>query len=235
MVVELNKAETQALLRNVPAVYHTEINDVLMAVLVDSLSSWTGSRRLLIDLEGHGREEMIPDVDLSRTVGWFTTLYPVLLDLSEAESVAEMLAATKQQLRSVPHKGIGFGLLRYMSDNDELFKSLPQAEVNFNYLGQFDQITSQSNAFSPAPEPSGSPRNAEGRRTHLLEISGSIADGELNPGWNYSQNLHHRSTVEQMAQDYLRSLRSIIEHGPATPTDGCHVRLTCLRNLRQSQ
>ena len=210
ILVELNKAETQALLRDVPAAFHTEINDVLLAALVDALSESTGSRTLLVDLEGHGREEIVPDVDLSRTVGWFTTIYPVLLDVSEAANAEEMLEAVKRQLRAVPNKGIGYGLLRYMSGDTELFKSLPQAQVNFNYLGQFDQTVGQSSGFSPAPESTGPTRTAEGRRMHVLEINGGISDGELSLAWNYSQNLHHRSTVEQMAQRYLESLRSII-------------------------
>lgn len=211
ILVELSKAETQALLRDVPAAFHTEINDVLLAALVDALSEWTGSRTLLVDLEGHGREEIVPDVDLSRTVGWFTTIYPVMLDVTEAANMEEILAAVKQQLRAVPNKGIGYGLLRYMSDDAELFRSLPQAEVNFNYLGQFDQTVSQSAGFGPAPESTGSTRTAEGRRMHLLEINGGIADGELSLAWNYSQNLHRRSTIEQMAQRYLESLRSIAQ------------------------
>jgi len=210
IVVELNKAETQALLRDVPAAFHTEINDVLLAALVDALSEFTGSRTLLVDLEGHGREEIVPDVDLSRTVGWFTTIYPVLLDVSEATNAEEMLEAVKQQLRAVPNKGIGYGLLRYLSGDAEVFKSLPHAQVNFNYLGQFDQSVGQSSAFGPAPETTGSPRNAEGQRMHLLEINGSIADGQLSLAWNYSQNLHTRSTIERMAQRYLESLRSIV-------------------------
>jgi non-ribosomal peptide synthase protein (TIGR01720 family) len=211
ILVELNKAETQALLRDVPAAFHTEINDVLLAALVDALSESTGSRTLLVDLEGHGREEIVPDVDLSRTVGWFTTIYPVLLDVSDAANAEEMLDAVKQQLRAIPNKGIGYGLLRYMSDDAEVFKSLPQAQVNFNYLGQFDQTVGQSSGFSPAPESTGPTRTAEGRRMHLLEINGGISDGELSLAWNYSQNLHHRSTIERMAQRYLESLRSIIE------------------------
>ncbi|HEU5459374.1 MAG TPA: condensation domain-containing protein, partial [Pyrinomonadaceae bacterium] len=210
ILVELNKAETQALLRDVPAAFHTEINDVLLAALVDALSEETGSRTLLVDLEGHGREEIVPDVDLSRTVGWFTTIYPVLLDVSDAANAEEMLAAVKQQLRAVPNKGIGYGLLRYMSNDAELYKSLPQAQVNFNYLGQFDQTVGQSSGFGPAPESTGPTRTAEGRRMHVLEINGGIADGELSLAWNYSQNLHHRSTIERMAQRYLESLRSII-------------------------
>lgn len=211
ILVELSKAETQALLRDVPAAFHTEINDVLLAALVEALSESTGSRTLLVDLEGHGREEIVPDVDLSRTVGWFTTIYPVLLDMSEAANMEEMLAAVKRQLRAVPNKGIGYGLSRYLNDDAEPFRSLPQAEVNFNYLGQFDQTVSQSGGFGPAPESTGSTRTAEGRRMHLLEINGGIADGELNLAWNYSQNLHRRSTIERMAQRYLESLRSIIE------------------------
>ena len=214
IVVELSKEETQALLRDVPAAFQTEINDVLLAALVDAISEWTGSRRLLVDLEGHGREEVVADVDISRTVGWFTTIFPVLLDVSDADGVAEMLAAVKQQLRAVPNKGIGYGLLRYLSGDGEQFKSLPQAEVNFNYLGQFGLSLARENPdnrFSLAPEPTGATRTAGGRRMHLLEINGGVAEGQLTVSWNYSQNLHRRSTIEAMGERYVESLRSIIK------------------------
>ena len=113
--VSLSATETRALLQDVPAVYHTQINDVLLSALAASVGNWVGERRILVDLEGHGREPLFDDVDLSRTVGWFTSLFPVLLELPSVKDPGEILKSVKEQLRHIPHHGIGYGLLRYMN------------------------------------------------------------------------------------------------------------------------
>ncbi len=132
----LDDADTQSLLQDVPSVYHTQINDVLLTALVETFADWTGRRNLLVALEGHGREDLFTDVDVSRTVGWFTSLFPVLLDISAATDPGEALKLVKEELRAVPNRGIGYGLLRYLSGTDAL--PAPQPEVSFNYLGQLD-------------------------------------------------------------------------------------------------
>ena len=117
--VELSRELTAALLQEVPAVYRTQINDVLLTALLQAYARWSGRRRLLVDLEGHGREELFDDVDLSRTVGWFTTLYPVLLEVPASAGPGQALQAVKGQLRRVPQRGLGYGLLCYLT-GDEL-------------------------------------------------------------------------------------------------------------------
>jgi len=103
--VSLNQKETQALLQ-VPKAYNTQINDVLLTALVQAFAEWTGERTLL-DQEGHGREDVF-DVDLSRTIGWFTTIFPVVLELEEASHPSDALKAVKDQLR-IPNRGLGYG------------------------------------------------------------------------------------------------------------------------------
>src|SRR5262249_20607140 len=128
----LDVLETERLLRDVPAIFHTQINDVLLMALAQAFSRWTGERRVLVDLEGHGREEIIENIDLSRTVGWFTTIFPVLLDLRDSQTPADALKLIQQQLQRIPNRGIGYGLLRYLSRDlqiRERFSELPQAEI----------------------------------------------------------------------------------------------------------
>ena len=188
--VELSPEETRGLLQEVPAAYNTQINDVLLTALVQSFSQWTGTRSLLIDLEGHGREEIFADVDLSRTVGWFTTSFPVMLSLGEADDSIEALRSIKEQLRSVPNNGIGYGLLRHLSGVAEIVEplcALPQPEINFNYLGQLDQIQRGSSLFGLAGESTGAERDPQGGRPHLLEIVGSVVGGCLQVEWLYSE------------------------------------------------
>ncbi|MGI8505171.1 MAG: amino acid adenylation domain-containing protein, partial [Hassallia sp.] len=113
--VHLTEAETTALLTEVPATYNTQIIDVLLTALVQALTPWMRSSTLLVNLEGHGREEIFNHVDLSRTVGWFTSEFPVLLSLEKvSQPPGDALKTIKEQLRRIPNRGIGYGILRYL-------------------------------------------------------------------------------------------------------------------------
>ncbi|VEP18728.1 Non-ribosomal peptide synthase [Hyella patelloides LEGE 07179] len=224
----LSTQETQALLQEVPQIYNTQINDVLLTALVQAFARWTGESTLLVNLEGHGREDIADEVNLSRTVGWFTTVFPVLLSLEDTFDLGDALKKVKEQLRSIPNRGIGYGVLRYLSEEPKVteeLKSLPQAEVVFNYLGQFDQSLSPSSLFGLAPESSGLASSPKNKRSHLLEINGMVNQGQLQIKWSYSQNLHDRTTIEALAQYYVEALRSLIAHcqspdaGGFTPSD----------------
>lgn len=214
--VSFSREETEALLREVPEAYHTEINDVLLTALVQAFKRWTGERALLIDLEGHGREQLFEEVDLSRTVGWFTTIFPVCLALEEeSEEPGEALTAVKEQLRRVPNRGIGYCILRYLSTVEEIeqrLRALPQAEVSFNYLGQFDQMLSKSGRFGLAKEPTGPTCSNLRNRSHLIEINGSIAHRQLHLTWTYSKNIHQRTTIEKLSQNFSEALQALIAH-----------------------
>lgn len=215
VTVSLSAAETQVLLQNVPAAYRTQINDVLLAALLLTFAQWTGQTTLLLDLEGHGREELFPDTDISRTVGWFTTVFPVALCVKEITNIREVLKTIKEQLRQIPNRGIGYGVLRYLSkekEMNEVWRSLPSSEVSFNYLGQFDQVFNTSSMFKLAPESRGNDQSEDNHRSYLLEINGGIASNELQLEWRYCQNLHKQSTVENLAQGFIEALRAIITH-----------------------
>ncbi|HEY7489757.1 MAG TPA: amino acid adenylation domain-containing protein, partial [Candidatus Tectomicrobia bacterium] len=226
--VTLSPAETWSLLHEVPEVYHTQINDVLLTALVQVFAQWTGVRALLVDLEGHGREPLFDEVDLSRTVGWFTSCFPVLLDLEKVVQPGDALKAVKEQLRAVPNRGISYGLLRYLHSDERLseqVRSLPQAEVSFNYLGQLDQVLSGSLPFRFARESCGLGQSPQESRRHLLNVSGSVSEDRLQLVWIYSENVHRRSTIERLAYGYLQALRTLITHcqspeaGGYTPSD----------------
>ncbi|MFZ5918979.1 MAG: condensation domain-containing protein, partial [Chloroflexota bacterium] len=226
--VGLTEEETEALLKEAPAAYRTEINDVLLTALAQTVARWTGRRAVLVELEGHGREDLFDDVDVSRTVGWFTAVYPVRLELRGQRTPGEALMTIKEQLRQVPNRGMGYGLLRYLSGNADIAEALErqsQAEISFNYLGQFDRVLPKDSPFGPARESRGPDRSPRGKRAHLLEINGAVAGGRLGFEWTYSKNLHRRATVERLAWDYIASLRALIAHcrsaeaGMVTPSD----------------
>ena len=228
VVVALTREETQTLVQKIPEVYHTQINDVVLTALVDALAQWTNQENLLIYLEGHGREELIEGIDLSRTVGWFTSKFPVVLKGGPSEHPGECLKAVKEQLRQIPNRGMGFGVLRYLNRDINLqarFGDWVHPEVTFNYLGQFDQTLQDSTLFTWGTVSPGPTRSPKGNRSNLVEIVGMINAGMLQIRWNYSENIHRRATMEALANNYLAALRALILHcqspeaGGYTPSD----------------
>jgi non-ribosomal peptide synthase protein (TIGR01720 family) len=197
-----------------PAALRAQINDLLLTALARSLTAWTGDSRLLVDLEGHGREDIFEDLDMSSTVGWFTSVFPVLVDLGKAKRPDQQLRAVKEQLRQVPGRGVGYGLLRYLGPDRlvaERLQRLPQAEVCFNYLGQFDRVIAEGALFAPAHESIGPVQSPRGKLSYLLEINAWVAGGRLHADWTYSSALHHRATVQRLADGFCYGLRALIE------------------------
>jgi non-ribosomal peptide synthase protein (TIGR01720 family) len=225
IAVSLRPDETEALLQEVPRAYQTQINDVLLAALARAFRNWTGKRYLRVDLEGHGRENVLDGADVSRTVGWFTALYPVLLHLSGSGDPGEDLMTVKEELRQIPGRGVGFGLLRYLGSDQDALAEAPPAEVSFNYLGQLDRVLPEASPFGPAPETAGDLQSPRDRRPWLIEIVASLSEGRLGVTWLYSASVHRRDTVERLANTYLNELRALIEHcrsphaGGFTPSD----------------
>ncbi len=249
VTLSLSAAETQALLQEAPAAYGTQINDLLLTALARTLAAWTGSPRLLVEMEGHGREDLFPEVDVSRTVGWFTSIFPVLLDLDGSVDgspgparpaiLGDQIQRVRDQLRSVPNRGFGYGILRYLAPDPALRAALtaaPAPQVNFNYLGQFNSLISEADdAAEPAVEPSdpeawaflgiapeapGPEQAPDAPRSALLYVVCVVTDGGMDVRWLYSPELFERSTIERLAETYLREVRSIIAHCQAQLSGG---------------
>jgi amino acid adenylation domain-containing protein/non-ribosomal peptide synthase protein (TIGR01720 family) len=228
VVLSLSAEETRALLQDVPATYGADINDALLTALTQAIAAWTGAPAVRFDLEGHGREALFDDVDISRTVGWFTLLYPVRLELQDAAGPGEALQSVKEQLRQIPNRGFNYGLLRSMREDaaaQRAFGAAPAAEISFNYLGQFDALLAEAVTFGPAPESVGAVHSPQGQRSHLLTINGSISGGQLRLEWGYSAQIHRSETIERVAADFMAALRALIAHcqspeaGGYTPSD----------------
>ncbi|MFE7577975.1 amino acid adenylation domain-containing protein [Streptomyces sp. NPDC057521] len=217
--VGLDAELTRALLRDVPAAYRTQVNDVLLTALAAVLADWTGGDAVAVELEGHGRENLFDDIDLSRTAGWFTTLFPVVLPVS-GESWGARLKAVKETLRAVPEAGIGYGALRYLTEGADLGRG--RCQVGFNYHGNFDVATSDGLVrgllSSPVPD-----RSADLTRPNVLEIIGMVRDGRLEFSWEYSAGLHDEETIAALAARFTAALADIVAHcaqaGGCTPSD----------------
>jgi amino acid adenylation domain-containing protein/non-ribosomal peptide synthase protein (TIGR01720 family) len=224
IVLELEPGDTDALLMRVPKARKTQINDVLLTALAQAFATWTGRREIYLHLEGHGREFLADDIDVSRTVGWFTTMYPLHLALPEAGNALEALQSVRDQLRAVPGHGRSLGVLRYLSARDavrEALRALPDPEIVFLYLGRFEQGLAGSSAlFAPATEPLGRERSEQARRPHLIEITTMVTGNRLRVYWSYSKAVHRRPTMERLAGEFVAALRAIVVSCSAEPSAG---------------
>ncbi|WP_460060383.1 non-ribosomal peptide synthase/polyketide synthase [Pseudomonas sp. H2_H09] len=203
---------TRRLLQDAPAAYRTQVNDLLLTALARALCGWTGADSSVIQLEGHGREDLFEQIDLSRTVGWFTSLYPVRL--TPAADLEQSLKTVKEQLRAVPEKGLGYGLLRYLGGPAEraALAERPEPRVTFNYLGQFDGQFDQDAMFVPASESSGSEQHADAPLGNWLTVNGQVYGGELSLEWTYSREMFHDATVQRLADAYAVELAALVSH-----------------------
>ncbi len=192
-------------------VYNTEINDVLLTAFAWALKTTFGISRSALLLEGHGREEIQDDMDISRTVGWFTTIYPFVMDIASAgDDRFDALVQVKEALRAIPHKGIGYGMLKYFKED---FPPVAEPRIAFNYLGDFGgQVTSAAHevTFEFSGESIGansSPRNSQ---EITLDISGMIVSGQLSMSLRFDDQVHEAGVMTLLANEYHDALQQLI-------------------------
>ena len=223
--VRLDAERTRQLLQQAPSAYRTQVNDLLLTALARVLCRWSGHASALIQLEGHGRETLFDEIDLTRSVGWFTSAYP--LRLTPQAGQGDSIKAIKEQLRSVPHKGLGYGVLRYLADDlcKQSMAALPTADITFNYLGQFDQSFGADALFHPLDESAGLAHDPDAPLPNELSVDSQVYGGELVLRWTFSRERHDQHTVGELADAYLAELQSLIAHclrddaGGLTPSD----------------
>ncbi|MEO0515666.1 MAG: amino acid adenylation domain-containing protein [Cyanobacteria bacterium P01_A01_bin.116] len=232
--ISLPAEQTEKLLRKVPNAYSARIEDILLTALLLALAPSLSTQQedekteatqseaaLRISLEGHGRPD---DQDLSRTVGWLTTLYPVLLKLPPGPNgdidVGKAIKAVKETLRSVPRQGMGYGALRYLQPELSIGSSLEtDTPIRFNYLGQTDQLFTEEGWLAPATESAGAARNGEDPRDVLIEVNAVVSRKKLAMHWTYSREIHKEETISGWAQSYLVQLNTLVEYCLSADTD----------------
>ncbi|OEK07405.1 hypothetical protein A8C32_18400 [Flavivirga aquatica] len=215
--VILKPSITRLLMQETHRSYGTEINDLLLSALSLALRDWVPKNKIVIALEGHGREELFTDVDLNRTIGWFTSLYPVCLHIADQEDeLGDLIATTKDMLRGVPNKGIGYGVLRYLSplEKNRSALSLPFEDIIFNYLGSFDkQIDSaQERLFDLANEKTGSNIGLSNKNPNKLAINSLVLKDSLEINWSYHEERYSEETIHKLADAYIDALHTIVTH-----------------------
>ncbi|PYP88322.1 MAG: hypothetical protein DMF61_06950 [Blastocatellia bacterium AA13] len=217
---ELNEADTETLLTLLPEKYRAQVSDALAAAVASGIRTWTGASNALIDFEGHGREELVENADLSRTVGWFTSVFPVVLSLPDSDEPGELLKSVKEQLRAVPNRGAGYGVLRYLTSEPSVAARLSEvrdAEIILNYLGQFDQTLSGGGIFNMASESPGRTSGLNEQRQHLIDVTGLVINKRLGVSVTYNSTLHHAGTIERLSAAIQSSLARLAEHCRVAP------------------
>ncbi|KAF0818519.1 Polyketide synthase module protein [Bacillus sp. ZZV12-4809] len=222
----LTANDTDYLLHKIHDSFNTRVDDILLSGLSQTLGNWSG--KTLVDLEGHGRTPLLKEHDTSRTVGWFTCVYPMVLgDLHSNNQTDGLIMQTKERYRNIPNSGVGFEILQYLSSEEIRSEILlkPKAQISFNYLGQSRQIFKDKNTFKISDVNSGIARDLKGLRSHLIDIDCMIVNGQLRIDWKYSENTHKKETIDTLANEYINRLREIIHFCKSvhnthfTPTD----------------
>ncbi len=211
--IYLSEKETEKLLTKVNKVYDADINDILLTALGLAIKKWTGENKVVINLEGHGREDIIENVDVSRTIGWFTSLYPVILNLSDSEDLTDQIRKLRKTLQEIPNKGVGYGILKYLT-SDENKKALNfnlQPEICFNYLGQFDQDINMD-VFSISELETGTQINPESERCYVLDINGIVIDDKLTINFNWNKNEFKEENIDSLMEGYKQELKGILNN-----------------------
>ncbi|MDU1809514.1 MAG: condensation domain-containing protein, partial [Bradyrhizobium sp.] len=219
VVVAFDADLTAKLLKDAPAAYRTQVNDLLLAALARSVGRWSGLDDVLVELEGHGREDIFDGVELSRTVGWFTTAFPVRLSGCASDD-ATLIKSIKEELRAIPSRGLGYGVLRYCGTRAQSAALAESAEprIVFNYLGQFGASLGPDSAFSIAPESAGPSRSASAPLGRWISINGQVLDRELQLTFGFGRRRFRRATIERLANHYADALRELV----AYCTSGVH-------------
>lgn len=212
--IELDDILTQQLLQQAGQAYRTQINELLLAALLLGFSKWKGQTAIRVDLEGHGREELSSDLDLSQTVGWFTTVYPLTLSAKKVDDLAELICNVKEQYRSVPNKGLGYGVLKYLAKDPELIDLSEKAgsEIVFNYLGQFDQNVNSVTYFKGAAESTGINMSPRRKQTHKLSFNGLVTGGCLRFDLSFDAAAFEYTDMQHLSKAIHQALKDVVSH-----------------------
>ena len=218
----MTERETDFLIRHVPKAYGTEIQDILITALMKSFYDSLNLRTIQLVLEGHGRQELGFGENLVRTVGWFTSIYPIILSYPESGKLGKVILEIKEQLRRIPNHGISYGLLKYLNPDPciKQFFDHPEPKISFNYLGQVDRILNLEFGFILSEDNSGYAHSKKIKRFFEIEITVIIRNGELHVDFIYNLNLHDRKTIEGFVDLYKRNIKSLILHCVSPETEG---------------
>lgn len=207
ITVQMSEDLTERLMVKANMAYNTEPKDLLITSLLRTIKWFTGSEDIIIELEGHGRENITESIDISRTVGWFTSLYPFYIRLGR-EDLSYQIKEVKEEIRKIPNKGVGFGILKYIST---AFNENIKKYVRFNFLGDFT-TGNENNSVNLLNEQLGCDYGKGNNLTYIIEINCFIVSGKLNVLLTYSRNKFSENTMQIFVNSYINDLKTIINH-----------------------
>ncbi len=219
----ISENKTSMLLSIANEAYKTQINELLLSALLLGCNNWTGGQSIQVDLESHGRQELVADIDLSQTVGWFSSLYPVNLKC-QFKDIKSVICAVKEQYRSVPNQGIGFGILKYLSEAPGI-NGAELSPMLFNYMGQFSNTESDNKYFSLSHENIGDMVGSSRHPEHGLNFNGIVKEGCLSFRLDYDQTLYDSSSISNLVELIESAFEQLLMHcldqsnGCLTPSD----------------
>jgi len=245
LIAALEADETEKLLKNTNQAYNTEINDILLTAVGMAAADWADVEMVLINLEGHGRESIMETVDITRTVGWFTTRFPVLLNMNHLHDLSYQIKLVKETLRKIPNKGIGYGILKYLTPGEKRNGWTPryeEPEIGFNYLGEFGQ---ESGASGPrfSNMKTGDTINPEFQNPQAININSVVVEGKLRLAFSYNKNEYERNTINALMDKWKEKLVNMIHHcikkekTEVTPSDlaqGEEISLEEFENIKEA-
>jgi non-ribosomal peptide synthase protein (TIGR01720 family) len=215
--VAIDPVTSGILLRDVPSRAAVRGHEVLLAALLQAWADWSGSSRMLFDLEGHGRDTLADELDIASSVGWFTAVFPVVLNRDEADS-DRLLQSVRRQLRAVQSRGAGHGVLRWLGRTPEIAAALAEKhrpELLFNFLGRIDTLVGADSFLRVSDEPHGPDRHPEGRRAYLIEINSYVEHDTLRFNIEYHPAVHDAASIELLADRLTRELHAFAEEPDA--------------------
>ena len=203
IVIGLDEEETKKLLYEVASAYKTEINDILLTGMVLSIGDWSGEYKAKIYLEGHGREEHIvkEGIELSRSMGWYTSVFPIYLELREVEDIGDSIKEVKESLREIPDKGIGYGVIKYMR-RGILKNEVGNKKITFNYMGQWDNTLKRGELFEFANEDMGRSTSERNESSSILSINGEVRGRRIQFYFAYSNKHYKREDIDELTKLY---------------------------------
>lgn len=209
----LTKEETTLLLQEAPKRFGADAFTLLNTALVLTLREWTGLDQFVVEEENFGRQGL--PVDTSRTVGWFTAMYPVLLEVGH-DTLPALVTAVKDQLSRVPDYGIGYGVLHYGHKDPARIRNR-RSSIRFNYLGQFGREFN-NDLFSFDHRLTGLHIHPDNGMTTKLDCIAMIVGGQLIMEFNYNSKAHRASTIHRLKTSYLDHLGRLLHHKPDETT-----------------
>lgn len=210
--IVLSETYTKKIMRTANSAYNTEMNDLLLAALYRAAKISTGNQSLSLMLEGHGRENIVEGLDLTRTVGWFTSAFPLVIKGAADASIGDQIKLVKETIRSIPAKGIGFGILNYLRKRNELEGGAYKApQILFNYLGQMDSNSSEGKVLLAHPS-TGDFHSPAAKRAYAVEINSMVIDGRLEADISLNRELANNPKIKTFIAAFEQELIEIVDH-----------------------